>query len=107
MSDPILPPEEKTVEWKPDYSVTPRRIVCAAMFKEGRVITGARHYDKIMRAQMLASEGIAWWRSCKQGFIDQFGDFLDRQEAWKIADEQGQISREVSAPGTLYSENLY
>ena len=94
-------------EWKPDYSVTPRRIVCAAMLKEGRIITGARHYDKIMRAQMEASEGIAWWKSCTQGFIDQFGDFLNRKDAWKIAEDQGQIRREVSTPGTLYSENLY
>jgi len=94
-------------EWRPDYSVTPRRIVCAAMLKEGRIITGVRHYDEIMRTQMQASEGLAWWRGCTQGFIDQFGDFLNRQDAWKVADEQGQIRHEVSTPGTLYSENLY
>ena len=91
----------------PDYSISPRRVVCAAMRKEGRIITGARHYDKIMRAQMGASEGVEWWKNCQQGFIDQFGDFIDRSEAWKIAEHQGQIRREVSTPGTLYSENLY
>ena len=94
-------------KWRPDYSVTPRLVVCAAMLKEGRIVTGARHFDKIMRAQMEASEGIAWWKSCKQGFIDQFGDFMDRTEAWNVAIAQGQIRREVSGPGTLYSENLY
>ncbi len=94
-------------EWKPDYNVTPRRIVCAAMLKEGRIITGARHFDKIMRAQMEASEGIKWWKSCAQGFIDQFGDFLDRKEAWKIASQRRQIRKRVSCAGTLYSENLY
>jgi hypothetical protein len=94
-------------DWKPDYSVTPRRIVCAAMLKNGRIITSARHYDKIMRAQMEASEGLDWWKGCKQGFIDQFGDFLDRKDAWNIAIEQNQIRQEVSSPGTLFSENLY
>lgn len=94
-------------DWKPDYTITPRRIVCAAMWKEGRIITGARHFDKVMRQQMEASEGLAWWRSCEQGFIDQFGDFINRSEAWKIAEDQKQILMEVSAPGTLYSENLY
>jgi hypothetical protein len=43
-------------KWKPDYSVTPRRVVCAAMLKEGRIITGARHFDEIMRRQMEATE---------------------------------------------------
>jgi len=42
-----------------------------------------------------------------QGFVDQFGDWMDRKEAWKVATDQNQIVREVSSPGTLYSENLY
>lgn len=90
-------------EWKPDYSVTPRRIVCAANKHRatGRIICGARHWDKVMRSQTQDYKG---W---EQGFIDQFGDFLNRKDAWKIAEEQGQIRRTVSTPGTLYSENLY
>lgn len=87
--------------------LSPRRIVCAAMFKEGRIVTGARHFDKVMRQQMEASEGIQFWKNCKQGFIDQFGDFIDRQEAWVIAKSQNQIVKSVSSEGTLYSENLY
>jgi len=96
-------------EWRPDYSVTPRRIVCAAIKQmvTGRIITGARHFDKIMRAQIKAADGMKNWRSAAQGFIDQFGDFLNREEAWKIAEDQGQIRRQVSTPGTLFSENLY
>ena len=102
-------------EWKPDYSITPRHIVCAAVIKEGRIITGARHFDKIMRSQMKSAEGVAWWQGCQQGFIDQFGDFLSRQDAWVVATGQAQIRREVSSirrevssTGTLlYSENLY
>lgn len=93
--------------WKPDYAKAPRRIVCAAMMKEGRIVTGARHYDLLMKSQMDAAEGIDWWLGCKQGFVDQFGDFLNREEAWVVAKEQNQIIREVSTPGRLYSENLY
>lgn len=90
-------------EWKPDYSVTPRRIVCAANRHRvtGHIICGARHWDKVMRSQTQEYKG---W---EQGFIDQFGDFLNRQDAWRIAEDQGQIRRTVSTPGTLYSENLY
>lgn len=94
-------------EWKPDYNVTPRRVVCAANRKRetGLIICGARHWDKIMRAQAKAlNETFTGW---DQGFIDQFGDFITRDEAWVIAKDQKQIFREVSSPGRLYSENLY
>lgn len=77
------------------------------MCKEGRIVTGARHMDKVMREQMNSAEGTDWWKGCEQGFIDQFGDFINREEAWTIAGDQGQIRRQVSSPGTLYSENLY
>lgn len=96
-------------EWKPDYTLTPRRVVCAAVRKGDRIITGARHFDKIMRAQIKAAEGFDFWKGggVEQGFIDQFGDFMDRKTAWSVARDQDQIRQEVSAPGTLYSENLY
>lgn len=46
-----------------------------------------------------------------QGFIDQRGTFMTREEAWKVAVESGQIKRRVGGDerngGTLYSENLY
>jgi hypothetical protein len=107
VSDACSAPEE---EWKPDYSVTPRRIVCSAIKHKdtGRIITGARHFDQIMREQIKASEGIASWRGSPQGFIDQFGDFLDREEAFMVATEQDQIRRRCGGDdGTLFSENLY
>jgi hypothetical protein len=100
-------PDNAAEEWKPDYSVTPRRVVCAANrhHHSRLIICGARHWDKVMRAQADAlGTGFTEW---EQGFIDQFGDFLTRGEAWTVAEEQGQIRREVSVPGTLFSENLY
>jgi len=92
--------------WKPDYSVTPRRIVCAANRNRtsGRIICGSRHWDNIMRSQVHDGEGFTGW---DQGFIDQFGDFLNRKEAWIVAAEQDQIRKLVASTGTLYSENLY
>lgn len=46
-----------------------------------------------------------------QGFIDQWGVFMDRQEVWKVAEAAGQILHrcggDTSNGGTLYSENLY
>jgi len=78
------------------------------MLQNGRIITGARHYDAIMRSQMKASEGLAWWRGCEQGFIDQRGNFLTRREAHKLAVDNSQIRRRCGGDHeTLYSENLY
>jgi hypothetical protein len=93
-------------KFKPNYSITPQRIVCAANRnrKSGRIICGARHWDNIMRSQKREDEN---WTGWDEGFIDQFGQFLNREEAWLSAQEQGQIRCEVSSPGTLYSENLY
>ena len=43
-----------------------------------------------------------------QGFIDQRGNFLTREEAWIVAEASGQIIRRVGGDGKkLYSENLY
>tara|TARA_R110000822_G_scaffold68435_7_gene166500 strand:+ start:249 stop:428 length:180 start_codon:yes stop_codon:yes gene_type:complete len=43
-----------------------------------------------------------------QGFIDQFGQFLTREEAHVIAKKNGQIVKRCGGDEkTLYSENLY
>lgn len=86
-------------------------VVCAALrstINPERIITGIRHYCPIMRQQILASEGISYWKcNCDQGFMDNRYNFISREEAWILAEKQGQIRREVSTPGKLYSENLY
>lgn len=74
------------------------------------IIAGARHFDVIMRMQMLSmdEEERLEWKKSEQGFIDQFGNFLTRQEAWVIANERGQIFRRCGGDeGKLFSENLY
>lgn len=72
-----------------------------------------------MRA-VIKQLAIPDFRNWEQGFIDQYGNFLSRSEAWKIADKMGQIRRPTSHEkelnprqpnmgddGLLFSENLY
>ena len=87
-----------------------RRVVCAAMRDSVYgVICSPRHWDSIARVQAALSKK-EWW-GAEQGFVDQTGKFLTRNEAFKVADAAGQIIRRVGGDskdgGTLYSENLY
>lgn len=83
-------------------------VVCAAnRLANGVIICGARHWDKIMRAQAEAM-GVKGGNE-EQGFIDQFGDFLTREQAMGIVKQSGQrfdIDRN-SGDTTLFSEGLY
>jgi hypothetical protein len=86
-----------------------RLIVAAAMLMDdGDVIVGVRHYSPEMRKTLEKAYGEKYHLSVKeQGFVDQKGVFLNRKDAWVIAEQEGQIRRKVSTEGTLYSENLY
>lgn len=90
----------------PDINQT--RIVCAALqFDGGFIVPGPRHFDEIMHP-IISKANPGRTTKVVQGFIDQRGNFYDRQQAYKIAMEAGQISRRVGGDeGTLYSENLY
>lgn len=68
-------------------------IVCAANRhrESGLIVCGARYFDPIMRAQMKAMQGFPYWNNCEQGFIDQWGKFYTREEAYKLARANGQI----------------
>jgi hypothetical protein len=83
-------------------------IVCAAIKKGERIICGPRHYDSIMRQQIQASEGREFWLGAEQGFVNQFGEFLSREEAWFISHQNGQYKRNYQChQGRLFSEDLY
>lgn len=86
-----------------------RLVVCAAILMDDNfIVVGVRHYSPDMRRTMFRIYGDNYHRGEKeQGFVDQFGQFMNRTEAWEVAKEARQIRREVSSPGTLYSENLY
>ena len=86
-----------------------RRIVCAALRDgDGRIVCGPRHFDGTMMEQIKDRPNKDAWRTSEQGFIDQHGKFLTREEAFVIAASERQILREVGGNGIdLYSENLY
>lgn len=91
-------------------SKPPRLVVCAAIkMDDGRIIVGIRHFSPDMRSTMEAIYGPEYHRlgGKHQGFVDQWGVYMDREEAWQVATEANQIRFEVSCAGTLYSENLY
>lgn len=98
-----------------------RMVVASATIvhnKQGKafMLVGARHWDSVMHAtfQMLLETGFERERiqyQDQQGFIDQHGVFMDRREAWAVAQQANQIRvvlpcNQCSDP-ELYSENLY
>ena len=85
------------------------RVVCAANRdkESGLIVIGLRHFDQFMRDQMNRIKGPRWAAS-EQGFIDQNGTFLTREEALEIATREGQIVRRCGGDERkLFSENLY
>lgn len=88
-----------------------RVIVCAAnrSVKTGQIVAGARHWDSVMRGQILVNgERPKEWFDAEQGFIDQAGVFLTRREAWLVAEQAGQIKFwNGHNKGILFSEDLY
>lgn len=76
------------------------------LHENGTILVCIRHSSPLLYDAMKAS-GLNWKNESIGGFVDQYGNFYDRKEAWKIAEREGQIRHQVAPPGTLYSENLY
>lgn len=95
------------------------RIVCAAnkyIMEDGTklIIPSARHHDPQMNRllNVLKQAGVALKADPNvvdcQGFMDQHRNWISREDAYKIAEENGQIFREIDGcNGELFSENLY
>lgn len=103
------------------------RIICAAVQnKDGRITCGPRHFDGTMWAQILGITleefsniqrdpagsvpiTVKIWQGAEEGFIDQYGKFYTREEAWPIALENEQINPQefMWQTGKLHSEHLY
>ena len=84
-------------------------IVAAANRSEsdGILVVSARHFDKCMREQIKAM-GRNHTDFREQGFIDQHCRFYNREEAFSIAYDNGQIIKRCGGDkGRLFSENLY
>lgn len=89
-----------------------RRVVCAAIrAQDGSVLLGIRHYSSDMRQQISArtdGEKFCHRGGDDQGFVDQFGAYLTRRQAYDVAMRAGQIvNHDACDVGRLYSEGLY
>lgn len=98
-------------QWVPPKDA-PVFVVCAArLYPSGALCIGPRHGSEVMRKQALAMCDKKDAHMQVEGFIDQWGRFMTRTEAWKIAEKAGQIRFRCGGDdadgGTLYSENLY
>lgn len=88
-----------------------RRVAAAANRYGGYIVVGARHHDIMMQTQMMVIGYEKLWEFAggrdneEQGFIDQWGIFLTREEAWVVAEAAGQIRTYEFGHGTLFSEN--
>lgn len=95
----------------------PRRVVCAAIrAADGSVLLGIRHYSQDMHDQIsLRLDGSKFKNRHDedQGFVDRYGVFMSREEAYQVAEAAGQIVYpEACGEGPngtrkLYSEGLY
>lgn len=89
-----------------------RRVVCSAIRAEdGELLLGIRHYSTDMHKQIDAREDGAKFENGRretQGFVDQYGVFLTRKEAYQVAKAAGQIIYPHACTNEeLYSEGLY
>ena len=91
-----------------------QRVVCAAYkMEDGLIVTGIRHYSPEMRAIMERIYGEGYHLKVDRnfhngGFVDQYGTYLTREEAWVIAERNRQIIKDHDkCIGTLYSEHIY
>jgi hypothetical protein len=92
------------------------RVVCAAIrAADGSVLLGVRHYSADMHAQIAArkdGEKFKHRLDKDQGFVNQHGVYMTREEAYRVALAAGQL-RYPDACGQgldgpkLYSEGLY
>ncbi len=106
----------KWITKKPEATKNFRRVVCAAIrASDGSVLLGIRHYSLDMHAQIVnRNDGHKFQHRHDedQGFVDQFGVYMTREEAYLVAATAGQIVRpEACEQGPtgmrLYSEGLY
>lgn len=82
-----------------------RRVAMAANIVNGHLIVGCRHHCPIMcmQIELLGLDCSEHDILAEQGFVDQWGIYMCRREAWSVAERAGQIKR-VFQPGVLFSE---
>jgi len=90
-----------------------RVVVCAAtqlIFSDNTslIVASPRHWDKTAHSIVDRLKDTPTIDDETQGFIDQYGVFMTRQEAHVIATRKNQIVRRCGGDDhKLFSENLY
>lgn len=88
---------------------TQRVVSMAACIVNGYLLVGNRHFCPLMRMTMeqmgISLSPTEHEHNVKddQGFVDQWGVWMSREEAWEVAKAAGQIKK-VFTEGVLYSE---
>lgn len=83
-----------------------RQVVCAANRYNGELIVlGVRHHCPIMNRtlDLLGIDGF----TKEQGFVDQWGNYMDRKEALEVLKANGRFIRDDDFSDELYTENCY
>ena len=83
-----------------------RQVVCAANKYGDIIVLGIRHFCPLMRKQ-LDAYCLKGSEPHKQGFVDQWGNFMTRKEALLVLQTNGRWIRDEDYQNQLYSENLY
>lgn len=110
------------ITWAEGHPPVPRIVVCAANKYGDVIIAGARHHDSVMKSQIEEIGGgdhkAGWTQLCdgtisgeraeQQGFIDQYGVWMSREEAAFVVTANKQSGlRNPDHGGILFSEDLY
>lgn len=88
-------------------------IVCAALLVDNKILVPCyRHSTGFKMLKELTGKKYLEYESIDDGFMNHKGEFLTREEAWKHAEECGQLSYNTlahyfSTPPVLFSEDLY
>lgn len=112
---PEAAPDDDFMEgWKPGAGFVRRVVASAVQYGKGKdalVVCSARHFDKrmnhtlrYMREEKLFPFEVAG--HAEQGFIDQLGVFMDREEAWFVAVHADQLIDRCPAHAHV-EERLY
>ncbi len=77
-------------------------IIKAAILKDSSIYIGLRHNEIITSKEKGFFKG-----NCIQGFIDDNGNFLDREQALEHAYKCKQISKELYKERLKYNKELF
>ncbi|WDS62172.1 hypothetical protein [Pseudomonas phage D6] len=96
--------------WRWDRYNVKRVIVCAANRYGDFIVTGSRHFSVPMwfTLELIGDDALKAYGKCEQGFIDQYGMFWNRTDAYNLCREQGrELLEEGGSETELFSEHLY